>query len=184
MKLLVGPLAAIEAMCAEHRPSHLVSWLSPPAVAPAIAAAAALDARLLLCSHDVAQAGEGFEPPGAEHLARLLAFARGWDGARPMLVHCWAGVSRSTAAAFAIACQARPQISESELARRLRRLSPTATPNPLIVALADAQLGRKGRMSAAIAGIGRGSETALGAPFALDLTTGAGSPPPRPNYAE
>jgi predicted protein tyrosine phosphatase len=169
MKLLVGPMEEALRLCEAHRPSHLVSWVSPPAEPLDIPPAFGPERRLLLASHDLVEPTEGLEPPSAEHVAELLAFARTWTGARPMLVHCWAGVSRSTAAAFAIACQARPHASEQELAVRLRRLSPTATPNALIVRHADALLGRKGRMCAAIAAIGRGAETVLGTCFALDL---------------
>jgi hypothetical protein len=48
-------------------------------------------------------------------------------------------------------------------------MSPTATPNRRLVALADRRLGREGRMAAAIAAIGRGADCFEGAPFALEL---------------
>ena len=169
MKVLVGPLEAVTGLCEAHAPSHLVTWLSPPDAGPDLPAALAPPLRLHLASHDIIEPLEGYEAPTAAHLVRLLDFADGWQGDRPLLVHCWAGVSRSTAAAFTIACLKRPDIEELELARRLRRLAPSATPNPLIVRLADDQLGRAGRMSAAIAAIGRGCEAMLGTPFTLDL---------------
>lgn len=168
MKLIVGPLEHVPWLCEAHRPSHLVSWLSPPAEAPEIALTFPTERRLLLASHDVTFETEGFQAPSDHDVARLLAFAAGWDGAQPMLVHCWAGVSRSTAAAYAIAC-ARSTRPELELARALRQASPGATPNPLIVALADARLRRDGRMIEAVAQIGRGAEVFLGAPFELSL---------------
>lgn len=168
MKLIVGPLEHVPSLCEAHRPSHLVSWLSPPAEAPEIALTFPTERRLLLASHDVAFETEGFQAPSDHDVARLLAFAAGWDGAQPMLVHCWAGVSRSTAAAYAIAC-ARSTRPELELALALRQASPGATPNPLIVALADARLRRDGRMIEAVAQIGRGAEVFLGAPFELSL---------------
>lgn len=169
MRVLVGPLEAVASLCEAHAPSHLVSWLSPPATVPELPAALAPTHRLHLSSHDVAETLEGYDPPAAAHVARLLEFAAGWSGERPLLVHCWAGVSRSTAAAFAIACLKRPDVAEQALAWRLRRLSPSATPNPLIVRLADDLLGRGGRMSQAVAAIGRGREAVLGTPFSLDL---------------
>jgi predicted protein tyrosine phosphatase len=169
MKLIVGPLEAVGLLCGEHRPSHLVSWLSPRDLAPEIAAGLTPDARLHLASHDVCAPGEGLEPPTAGHVAELLAFASDWTGERPLLVHCWAGVSRSTAAAYVIACSKRSDLSEHELAQRLRGLAPTATPNPLIVELADDLLGRGGRMIRAVQAIGRGRETLLGTPFVFEL---------------
>ncbi|CAN7330601.1 hypothetical protein LJR219_001795 [Phenylobacterium sp. LjRoot219] len=166
MKLLIGPLEEVATLCEAHRPSHLVSWLSPPAEAPEIAAAFAPSRRLLLASHDIIELTEGLQAPTADDVGKLIAFAHDWDRGRPMLVHCWAGVSRSTAAAFVVACalSARP---ERELAQALRRASPSATPNLLIVRHADELLGRDGRMVEAVAEIGRGAEVFLGAAFEL-----------------
>jgi len=166
MKILVGPLEQVATLCTAHRPSHLVSWLSHPADWPEPSAEMQ---RLRLASHDIAKPTDGFTSPAAEHVEQLLAFACDWTGERPLLVHCWAGVSRSTAAAFTIACAKRPDLAEIALASRLRDAAPSATPNLLIVALADVALGRQGRMSAAVAAIGRGCDTLLGTPFALDL---------------
>ena len=66
-----------------------------------------------------------------------------WDRAAPLLIHCFAGVSRSTAAAFIAACALSPRRDEGEIARALRAASPTATPNARLVALADATLGAR-----------------------------------------
>ena len=63
----------------------------------------------------------------------------------------------------------RPHRDEHEIARELRAASPTATPNARFVALADAALGRSGRMREAIASIGRGAECFEGEPFALEI---------------
>jgi predicted protein tyrosine phosphatase len=107
--------------------------------------------------------------PGEEHINRLLAFLEEWDRSAPLVIHCYAGVSRSPAAAFVAACALSPRRSEMEIARELRRVSPTATPNRRMVALADERLGRNGRMSAAIAAIGRGTDCYEGTPFALEF---------------
>jgi predicted protein tyrosine phosphatase len=115
--------------------------------------------------HDIVEPLEGFVPPSESHVAEALAFATA-DRA-PIVVHCYAGVSRSTAMAYAIACAREPGRCELELASALRRLSPSATPNRLIVSLADAAMGREGRMVAAIAGIGRGADAFEGEPFVL-----------------
>ncbi len=86
-----------------------------------------------------------------------------------MLIHCFAGVSRSTAAAFIAACALAPKRDEIDIAHALRAASPTATPNARLVALADHALGRSGRMNEAIAAIGRGRDCFEGEPFALEL---------------
>ena len=167
MTLLVCPLSQVETARALHRPSHLVSLLSPSSVDGAWPVSDASDAHLRLAFHDIARRRKGLVAPSAALVARLLAFADGWDAKRPMLVHCWAGVSRSTAAAFIVACRRAPQRSEAEIAQALRAAVPYATPNPLMVSLADAALGREGRMSAAVAAIGRGADTFEGALFEL-----------------
>ena len=72
--------------------------------------------------------------PDAAHLDELLAFVRAWDRASPMLIHCFAGVSRSTAAAYIAACALAPERDEFAIARALRAASPTASPNTHLVA--------------------------------------------------
>ena len=165
MRLIVSPLPQVERLLAEHRPSHLVTLASP-------GAEVAFDAeyRLDLRFNDIAAPREGLVAPSLEHVEALLAFADGWSGARPLLIHCWAGVSRSTAAAYEIVCASAAPGREAEWAERLRSLAPTATPNPLIVALADRLLNRDGAMTRAVAAIGRGAETAWGQAFELDLS--------------
>ena len=98
-----------------------------------------------------------------------VAFVRAWDRREPLLIHCWAGVSRSTAAAFVTACALNPERAEDEIASHIRASSPTATPNARFVSIADERLGRKGRMIAAVEAIGRGEDCWEGVPFALPL---------------
>ncbi|HEX2215759.1 MAG TPA: protein tyrosine phosphatase [Xanthobacteraceae bacterium] len=124
---------------------------------------------LFLGMHDIATELEGFRAPAEEHVHQLIAFAERWHRRTPLVVHCWAGVSRSTAGAFIAACALNPKRDEARIARAIREGSPTATPNARLVALADNILGRSGRMIAAIDAIGRGTECFEGAPFRLDL---------------
>jgi predicted protein tyrosine phosphatase len=107
--------------------------------------------------------------PSAIHVEKLLTFVRGWDQKTPLLIHCWAGVSRSTAAAFITACALNPDRGEAEIAQVIRANSPTATPNARLVAIADAMLERNGRMVRAVEKIGRGANCFEGTPFALEL---------------
>lgn len=124
---------------------------------------------LHLIMHDIAEAQQGMTMPGEEHVRGLLDFAYEWDRARPLVVHCYAGISRSTASAYIIAAALAPKRDEEELARTLRALSPSATPNPRLVAVADTILARDGRMIAAIEAIGRGADAFEGMPFVLDI---------------
>jgi predicted protein tyrosine phosphatase len=165
MRIHVCPLSKLEQTVRETGARHLVTLvnLATPMTRPA----AILEANhLTIALSDIAVATDGHVLPASEHVDRYLDFVRGWDRAAPLVVHCWAGVSRSTAAAYVAACALDPSRDEREAALALREASPTATPNPLIVALADARLGRGGRMVEAIAAIGRGADCFEGTPFA------------------
>jgi predicted protein tyrosine phosphatase len=124
---------------------------------------------LILGMDDISAPMDGYIIPCDEHVTQLIDFVRGWDRAKPMVVHCFAGISRSTAGAYVAACALNPRRDEMAIARELRRLSATATPNIRIVTLADRMLGRDGRMVAAIDSIGRGEMAYEGVPFRLDL---------------
>ena len=119
--------------------------------------------------NDIVEPTEGMVPASVADVARFVDFVTSWDRERPMVVHCWAGISRSTAGAFVAACALRPNDDEAEIAAELRRRSPSATPNRRIVALADRLLNRDGRMEAAIAAIGRGADAFEGAPFEMPI---------------
>lgn len=149
---------------------HVVTLINDntPVVRPAPVAP---ENHLFLALNDIVEPMEGYVAPAEEHVSELLAFVRGWHAAReaPLVLHCWAGISRSTAAAFTAVCALAPHRDETGIALRLRAASPTATPNIRIVRFADRLLGRDGRMVAAIEAIGRGRETHEGEPFRLDL---------------
>jgi predicted protein tyrosine phosphatase len=124
---------------------------------------------LILGMDDICEPCDGYVAPADEHVAKLIAFVRGWDRAKPLVVHCYAGISRSTAGAYVAACALNPGRDELAIAHELRRASATAMPNPRIVALADSALGRKRRMVAAIETIGQGDQAGQARPFRLDL---------------
>jgi predicted protein tyrosine phosphatase len=128
------------------------------------------DNHLILAVDDIVDAEDGFTVPAQEHVLRLIDFAQRWDRSTPMVVHCFAGISRSTAAAFTAACALSPQRDEAYIARAIRAASPTAAPNKRIVAIADDILKRDGRMIRAVEALGRGQEAMEGHPFRLELT--------------
>lgn len=127
------------------------------------------DRHLALDFSDIVAARDGEVLASAKQVEALVDFVHRWDRRAPLVVHCYAGVSRSTAGAFISACALRPDRTEEEWAVDLRRASPTATPNLHLVTLADRLLGRRGRMVAAIEGIGRGTDCFEGLPFYLDI---------------
>ncbi len=164
MKLIVCPLADLDNALAAQ-PSHVLSLISPDAAPPVCPAAN----HLILRFNDINAPAKGLTTASSTDIETLIDFAKNWSGEASFLAHCWAGISRSTAAAYIIACQRSAPGTEAALAQQLRDTAPEATPNPLMIALADTLLNRNGRMSAAIAAIGRGREAGQGALFTLDL---------------
>jgi predicted protein tyrosine phosphatase len=132
-------------------------------------AAVAAENHLHIDVDDIICPIDGYNHPCEQHVARLLTFVQSWDRAAPLVIHCYAGISRSTASAFAAACALNPNRDETAIAWELRRASRTAMPNGLIVSLADRALGRDGRMIKAIETIGPGDVTYEADPFRLDL---------------
>src|SRR6266403_792415 len=118
---------------------------------------------------DITEQMDGFVAPCDAHSERVLNFVRNWDRSAPMVVHCYAGISRSTASAFAAACALNPHRDEISIARQIRQASPSAWPNRLIISLADKALGREGRMLRALDEMGPGNMTVEGRPFRVDL---------------
>lgn len=125
---------------------------------------------VVLTFNDITEPRDGLVAPDETVVSAVLAFGRGAAPDVPLLVHCWAGISRSSAAAYIIACDRNPG-REVELACELRRRAPFATPNRLLVSLADTMLRRGGAMTAAIAAIGRGADAYEGTPYALPLAS-------------
>jgi predicted protein tyrosine phosphatase len=124
---------------------------------------------LVLAVDDIAEPIDGYTIPAQEHVERLIDFVGQWNRTAPMVVHCYAGISRSTAAAFTAACVLNPDRDEQKIAWEIRRASRTAQPNARIVAIADQLLKRDGRMVRAVEKIGLGHFAVEGVPFRLDI---------------
>ena len=164
--IYVCPLSAVPFTVRQSRARRLVTCLqddivvdTPELIVP--------DKHLRLALHDIAAEVPGHVAPHEDHIEALIEFALDWGGEGDMVVHCWAGISRSTAAAFTALCAINPLGYEAVIATRLRQASPTAHPNRLMIRLADQSLGRGGRMVRAIEAIGPGSYASEAVPFVL-----------------
>ena len=164
--IYVAPLSLVATTVADARVSHLVTLINGETLIDT-PASIDRDRHLRLAMNDICEPHEGLVLPCETHVADLVKFARDWDRKAPLLIHCWAGISRSTAAAFITLCALNPHVEELKVARALRRASPTAYPNRLLIALADEALSRDGRMMAAIEDIGRGKIVEEAEVFAL-----------------
>jgi predicted protein tyrosine phosphatase len=168
--ILITPLSAVPDSIRSHAPSRLISLLSAQYMIDTPEGFPSQN-HLRLSVHDIADPS-GDQAPAREHVDRLIGFGRGWDARAPMLVHCWAGVSRSTAAAYAVLCDRAGPGRERDIADLLRERAPHAQPNKLIVRLADEALGRNGAMVRAIEAIGSGVMVTEGVPVQIPLAIG------------
>ncbi|WP_428032293.1 tyrosine phosphatase family protein [Ancylobacter sp.] len=164
----VCPLSRLEETVTRTGAEHVLSVINV-ATPVTLPATVLRENHLFVGFNDIVAPQEGLIHPAVEHVEAILAFARRWPRAAPLVVHCYAGISRSTASAYIAACALEPGRNEAEIAQALRAASPIATPNALLVQIADAALGRQGRMSAAIAAIGRGREAMENEPFEIRL---------------
>jgi predicted protein tyrosine phosphatase len=164
----VCSLAQVAATVASARASHLISVIN---AATPVERPISIDEanHLFVGINDIVEPQDGMILPSEEHVERIVDFARGWSQQQPLVVHCYAGISRSTATAFIALCTTQPDRDERDIARALRAASRTATPNARLIAVADAMLNRGGRMIEAIAEIGRGDDAMEGVPFLVPL---------------
>jgi predicted protein tyrosine phosphatase len=137
--------------------THVLSLLGPNAPDPPDFAAFAPHRRLILRFHDVIEPQPDQIAPTRQDVERLLFFGREVSETPEahLLVHCRAGVSRSTAAAALILMQANPQWPASAALDAIAAMRPRAWPNLLILELGDALLGRDGEIAAAASAIYR-----------------------------
>ncbi|MBH0238526.1 tyrosine phosphatase family protein [Methylobrevis albus] len=168
----VCSLARLEETVTRTRAQHVVSLVNA-GTPMRIPAGLARDGHLFLAMNDIVEVTPGMTPPGEAHVAAYLEYLESWARTGPLVVHCYAGISRSTAAAYIAVAALEPDRDEAELATTLRSLAPSATPNRRLVAIADEILGRGGRMTRAIEAIGRGADAYEGTPFELAFRTAA-----------
>jgi predicted protein tyrosine phosphatase len=81
-----------------------------------------------------------------DQVQHMLDFARTIESPSRVLIHCWAGISRSTAVAYAVLCQHTGPGHETACLDHIRKIRPQAIPNSLIITLAEASLGRSTAM--------------------------------------
>ena|ERR1700761_8025046 len=171
----VTPLSALGAVTTQLQNYDLLTLLSP-GHPETDWSGFACERHVRLAVHDIVEPMPGLVVPDRDIMRAVLDFGRHGAPQRALLIHCWAGISRSSAAAFAIACDRNPGF-EHQIAIELRRRSPSATPNRLMVRLADDLLARGGRMVEAVESIGRGAEAREGEPYRLPLKWPIGSGP-------
>lgn len=168
VRVFGGPLGSVLEAIEAHKIARLISIINKDTM---IETPAALQdhQHLKLAMNDISSPKDGLVLPNEVHVERLINFVDEWDLTGSMLVHCWAGVSRSTAGVFISLCRLNEEVDEQAIALALREASPTATPNIRLVSLADDLMGRQGRMVDAVTLIGQGEMAFEGAVFSLPV---------------
>lgn len=143
----------------DARVSHVLSILDPDWPAPEALVAFGAHEKLELRFHDVIERLPGAVVPNRSHIEQLLAFgqALGREPARDahLLVHCHAGVSRSSASMALLIAQAMPDRPAEAIFADILKVRPQIWPNLRIVEMGDRMLGRRGALVAAAHGVYR-----------------------------
>jgi predicted protein tyrosine phosphatase len=137
--------------------THIVSILDPEWPDPPAFAKFSPHWRLDLRFHDVIEPSPHHLAPSRNDVARLLGFGRELNdrAGSHLLVHCHAGVSRSTAAAALIMVQMHPDRPARVALDTVARMRPRAWPNLRMLEFGDALLGRNGEIVAAASAVYR-----------------------------
>ena len=134
--------------------THVLSILDPTAPEPPAFGAFGEHERVELRFDDVIEELPDKVIPREDHVRRILALGgdlmrEAGDGAH-LLVHCHAGISRSTAAMSLILAQACPAVAGSAIVAEVLRIRTKAWPNLRLIEFGDALLGRGGELVAAV----------------------------------
>jgi predicted protein tyrosine phosphatase len=133
--------------------SHVLSILDPEWPVPEAFGTYGEHEKLELRFHDISDETEGQVAPKEQDVERILAFGRDLQrepaNTRHLLVHCHAGISRSTASMILILAQAMPERSAEEIVAIVHGIREKAWPNLRIIEFGDAMLNRNGSLVAA-----------------------------------
>ena len=117
------------------------------------------------CFYDLEDMMDPAQGPSQEAVARILAYAAGFGSGDRVLVHCVAGISRSTAVAILVLVS--HGMTPAAAFALVQRLRPAMSPNMLILEHGDRLLGLDGGLKrACLEWHGAALATALTAPSA------------------
>lgn len=137
---------------AEKGVSHVVTIIDPEHPDPEVFEIYPKHDRVIWRFDDRVRPIEGAVMPDEASVARILDLGETLrdSSVDHLLIHCHAGISRSTATAIILMTQFNPG-REEEAFEHLRRIRPRSWPNGLLCAIADEKLGRGGKLVEAMA---------------------------------
>ena len=130
------------------RATHVLSILDPDYPVPEAFGQYGEHERLELRFNDIIDPTPGMILPTPEHVAAVLAFGRSLsaDPEAKLIVHCHAGISRSTASMALILAQALPDEPAEAILAMVHDIREKAWPNLRLIEIGDALLGRNGTL--------------------------------------
>lgn len=148
MKILVCDRTKVSRMTSKHGVTHVLSLLDPRK-RPFLHPTTNPYTNWLLLHFEDNLTAEEHNSPQRWHVERFLDWGKKLPDDAVLLVHCEAGVSRSTAAALALLVQFHGVDKIDECVQLLLDVRPFACPNCLISQMADDILGCGGKLFAA-----------------------------------
>ena len=135
--------------------THVLSILDPDHPGLTAFGAYGEHERLELRFHDIIDPTPGRQLPAADDVENLLEFGRTLpvEADAHLLVHCHAGISRSSASMALLLSQSMPDCPGEAIFEELLRIRPIIWPNLRILELGDARLARDGDLIAAVFGV-------------------------------
>ncbi|HET8995366.1 MAG TPA: protein-tyrosine-phosphatase [Acetobacteraceae bacterium] len=135
--------------------SHVLSILDPGHPEPSAFGSFGEHVRLELRFNDIIEEAPDMQMPSRLHVEQLLAFGRTLptEAQAHLLVHCHAGISRSSASMTLLLAQAMPDCPAAAIFDEVLRIRPIIWPNLRILELGDAALRRDGALIEAAAGL-------------------------------
>ena len=107
MTIYVSNLSDLETHTRAVRPERLISIIQPE-LQPPTPAGVAPQRHLRVPVHDVSEPAFESILPERRHVETIVAFLRDWSADDSLMVHCLAGVSRSSAVALIHVVSGRP----------------------------------------------------------------------------
>ncbi len=149
-RLTICGVAELDDHCAASV-SHALSILDPRMPDPDAFSRFGPHRRSVLRFHDNVDERSGDDAPQEHHVEAILSFGRELADVPPdhLLVHCWMGLSRSTAAAAILMAQHGPG-HEAAAFDKVFSVRPRSWPNARMIWFADRLLERKGALLSAL----------------------------------
>ena len=135
-----------------YHATHMISLLDPGLRPPYNKYMPEHQNRLLINCRDVIHEDVS-SAPTEEQVRTVLEFSKDLDDDASLVIHCLAGISRSTAIALAILVQKHGVHKIKECVDSLLDIRPQAYPNPIIIKYADKLLGADGALIEEVKGL-------------------------------